>query len=144
MHAQHTPPRGPLALPSPNSTQQEILDIAYDCAEEPEQVMEAIRVAGRCSMWKAALRLRAWNFTREFPASPEALEDEDSEEDEEGEFWKSRWIQSRARFSTRSSRRMLADSAYSLADDISKRMSRLILSSTLGNPRSSQGRSRLR
>jgi len=72
------------ALPAPSSANpEEVLALAADSADDPETAVEAMRAAGRCSMWKAALRLRAWKFTQEAPALPEPYQDEDDDEEEE-------------------------------------------------------------
>lgn len=65
----------------------EALALARDSAEDPADALQAMRDAGRCSMWKAAQRLRAWNFTRERPPEPDPLDDagdDDSGGDSDG------------------------------------------------------------
>lgn len=58
-----------------DSTHREVLDLVSDRRDSGD-ILEDLRRAGRCSMWKAAHRLRDWQFT------------EDPEEDKgEPAFW---------------------------------------------------------
>ena len=80
-------------LPALTGPTEGILDLAEQAADDAEDALDAMRSAGRCSMWKAAHRLRAWNFTREAPPRPMVLEDEldDDEDDSDGGGNGDRW-----------------------------------------------------
>jgi hypothetical protein len=82
------------ALPPPGAApSQQALDVARDGADDPVPVLGAMRDAGRCSMWKAAARLRAWHFTRERRPDPVLLDgdledDSASEGEEDAAFYR--------------------------------------------------------
>ena len=75
-------------LPAVEGPQDAVVEAAEESADDPDDLFEAMRAAGRCSMWKAAQRLRAWNFTREAPPRPVVLEDEEDDSDEDGDNWR--------------------------------------------------------
>lgn len=80
-------------MPALPGTADSALALASSALDDPAPVLDAMRAAGRCSMWKAAQRLRAWKFTQEVPDVPEVLDDESGGSDDSdggGGAW--RWL----------------------------------------------------
>ena len=120
-------------LPAIGGPAEAVLALAGDSTEDPESALEAMRSAGRCSMWKAALRLRAWRFTQEIPDVIETLADEDS--NSSGDEGASNWRWTTPRPKSRRGRRITGGmaAAAAAADDLAASMASLKISSLLAN-----------